>query len=240
MPAVIPIAAAIGLGGGTTTVVALVVGVTLLSLATAALSWWRFSYVDGPTSVVVTRGLVSRSVRTVPNDRIRGVEVEAPPLHRLFGLVRVRIDAAAGSAGQGRGAPRRRRHRAPRATGCAPPSSRTARRPRPGTAHRPPEPGEEEFARFDNRWLLYAPLVGSYLAVPAGRGRRAVPAGRRAAAPVPARPRRARPQRRPGRGPRGRRGPAPARAGIGGRRRGGELGLPPGPARRLARSPPAG
>ena len=82
VPAVIPLVAATGLGGGTTTVVALVVGVTLLSLATAALSWWRFSYADGPTSVVVTRGLVSRSVRTVPNDRIRGVEVEAPALHR--------------------------------------------------------------------------------------------------------------------------------------------------------------
>ena len=27
-------------------------------------------------------------------------------------------------------------------------------------------PPEEVFARFDNRWLLYAPLVGSYLAVP--------------------------------------------------------------------------
>jgi putative membrane protein len=30
-----------------------------------------------------------------------------------------------------------------------------------------PEPPDEEFARFDNRWLLYAPLVGSYLAIPA-------------------------------------------------------------------------
>ncbi len=98
VPAVIPLVAATGLGGGMTTVIALVVGVTLLSLATAALSWWRFSYADGPTSVVVTRGLVSRSVRTVPNDRIRGVEVEAPVLHRILGLVRVRIDAAAGSA----------------------------------------------------------------------------------------------------------------------------------------------
>ena len=78
VPAVIPVVAAVGLGGGTTTIVALVLGVTLLSLATAALSWWRFSYADGPASVVVTRGLLSRSVRTVPNDRIRGVEVEAP------------------------------------------------------------------------------------------------------------------------------------------------------------------
>jgi putative membrane protein len=166
VPAVIPIVAAIGLGGGTTTVVALVVGVTLLSLATAALSWWRFSYVDGPTSVVVTRGLVSRSVRTVPNDRIRGVEVEAPALHRIFGLVRVRIDAAAGSAtnngeelvvdGLTRAEGDRLRtavltHRATTPTGDGGPA---------------PEPREEEFARFDNRWLLYAPLVGSYLAVP--------------------------------------------------------------------------
>jgi putative membrane protein len=28
------------------------------------------------------------------------------------------------------------------------------------------QPAEEEFARFENRWLFYAPLVGSYLAVP--------------------------------------------------------------------------
>jgi putative membrane protein len=97
VPAVIPVIAATGLGGGRTTVVALVAAVTLLSLGTAALTWWRFSYADGPASVVVTRGLLARSVRTVPNDRIRGVEVEAPVLHRLFGLVRVRIDAAAGT-----------------------------------------------------------------------------------------------------------------------------------------------
>jgi putative membrane protein len=165
VPAVIPLVAATGLGGGTTTVVALVVGVTLLSLATAALSWWRFTYADGPTTVVVTRGLLSRSVRTVPNDRIRGVEVEAPLLHRLFGLVRVRIDAAAGAVNGKEeelvvdGLPRAEGDRL-----------RTA-----VLTHRAtPDPGEdgdaapadEDFARFDNRWLLYAPLVGSYLAVP--------------------------------------------------------------------------
>jgi putative membrane protein len=167
VPAVIPLVAATGLGGGTTTVVALVVGVTLLSLATAALSWWRFSYVDGPTSVVVTRGLVSRSVRTVPNDRIRGVEVEAPALHRILGLVRVRIDAAAGSATNNGeelvvdGVPRAEGDRLRTAVlthrATAIPS---------GDGEPAPEPAEEEFARFDNRWLLYAPLVGSYLAVP--------------------------------------------------------------------------
>ncbi|HEY4624989.1 MAG TPA: PH domain-containing protein, partial [Blastococcus sp.] len=165
VPAVIPLVAAIGLGRGTVTVVALVVGVTLLSLATAALSWWRFTYAAGPTTVVVTRGLLSRSVRTVPNDRIRGVEVETPPLHRLLGLVRVRIDAAAGAvSGKDEelvidGLPRVEGDRLRTAVL----THRATEAPGEDAA---PEPAAEDFARFDNRWLLYAPLVGSYLAVP--------------------------------------------------------------------------
>ncbi|MFD2092659.1 PH domain-containing protein [Blastococcus deserti] len=164
VPALIPLVAAVGLGDGVTTVVILAVAVTLLSLATAALSWWRFTYADGPTTVVVARGLLSRSVRTVPNDRIRGVEVEAPALHRLFGLVRVRIDAAAGAVG-GKdeelvvdGLPRAEADRLRAAV-------LTSRSAAGAEQEAGPEP-EEEFARFDNRWLLYAPLVGSYLAVP--------------------------------------------------------------------------
>jgi putative membrane protein len=169
VPAVIPLVAAAGFDGGTTTVVALVVGVTLLSLGTAALSWWRFSYADGPSAVVVTRGLLARSVRTVPNDRIRGVEVETPVLHRLFGLVRVRLDAAAGGvSGKGEelvvdGLPRAEGDRLRTAV-----LTHRSTPPTPaGQDHVPEaEPAEEEFARFENRWLLYAPLVGSYLAVP--------------------------------------------------------------------------
>ncbi|MCW2579994.1 MAG: conserved rane protein of unknown function, partial [Blastococcus sp.] len=164
VPAIIPLVAATGLGGGRWTVVALVVGITLLSLATAALSWWRFSYADGDTSVVVTRGLLSRSVRTVPNDRIRGVEVETPLLHRVFGLVRVRIDAAAGAVNGKEedlvvdGLPRAEGDRLRTAV-------LTHRSTAVPVSDDEPE-AEEEFARFDNRWLLYAPLVGSYLAVP--------------------------------------------------------------------------
>jgi putative membrane protein len=161
VPAVIPVVAAIGLNGGQTTVVALVVAVTLLSLGTAALSWWRFTYADGPSSVVVTKGLLSRSVRTVPNDRIRGVEVEAPPLHRVFGLVRVRIDAAAGVTDK---------HEElivdglSRAEGDRLRTAVLTHRQAPAPA--PDALPEEEFGRFENRWLLYAPLVGSYLALP--------------------------------------------------------------------------
>ena len=172
VPAVLALGAARGFDGGMVTVVALVVGVTLLSLLWATVTWWRFSYADSDTAVVVTRGLLSRSVRTVPLDRVRGVEVEAPALHRLFGLVRVRIDAAAGAvAGKDEelvvdGVPRAEGDRL---------RTRLLTRRRPGVvpgaavegpALPPPDEPEQEIARFDKRWLLYAPLVGSYLAVP--------------------------------------------------------------------------
>ncbi|CCG01178.1 PH domain-containing protein [Blastococcus saxobsidens] len=167
VPVLIPVVAATGLDG-VGTIASLVVGVTLFSLAVAAVSWWRFGYADGPAAVVVTRGLLSRSVRTVPNDRIRGVEVEAPALHRLFGLVRVRIDAAAGAAGQDEelvvdGVQRAEGDRLRVAV--------LTHRGAPEVALADTAPAEEELSRWDNRWLLYAPLVGSYLALPlAGLG----------------------------------------------------------------------
>ncbi|MCZ2830988.1 PH domain-containing protein [Modestobacter sp. VKM Ac-2986] len=170
VPAVLALGATRGFDGGTVTVVALVVGVTLLSLLWAALSWWRFSYAVGETSVVVTRGLLSRSVRTVPLDRVRGVEIEAPALHRLFGLVRVEVDAAAGSAGatgeelvvdgvsRAEGDRLRARLLARRAVLVDAAGA--------GDVAAPVEEPEEVVTRFDPRWLLYSPLVGGYLAVP--------------------------------------------------------------------------
>jgi uncharacterized membrane protein YdbT with pleckstrin-like domain len=184
VPVVLPLAAVIGFDGGTTTVALLAVAVTLASLAFAALNWSRFGYADGPTSVVVTRGLLARSVRTVPRDRIRGVEVETPLLHRLLGLVRVRIDAAAGATtGEGEevvvdGVTRAEGERLragllsrrngtglPPAADDAATDDAAAGDAAAGDVAQA-RPVEEELARFDPRWLLYAPLAGGYLAVP--------------------------------------------------------------------------
>src|SRR5690606_15344938 len=41
------------------------------------------------------RALIGRSIRTIPLDRIRGVDISTPPLHRLLGLAVVRIDTGA-------------------------------------------------------------------------------------------------------------------------------------------------
>ncbi|MPQ97787.1 PH domain-containing protein [Modestobacter sp. I12A-02628] len=178
VPAMLGLAAAIGsnIDPSPLGIAGLVLLVTVLSLGFAALGWWRFSYADTDSAVVVTRGLLARSVRTVPIDRVRGVEVEAPPLYRLFGLVRLRIDAAAGAVQgseeelvvDGLRPAEADRLRARLLTRRAAPAPVPGQEPVPGAPGPAPAAGEpeEEFARFDNRWLLYSPLVGSYLAIP--------------------------------------------------------------------------
>ena len=103
----------------------LVVGVTLLSLLTAALSWWRFSYVDGPSAVVVTRGLL--------------VPVGAHGAQRPGAGRRGRDAAAAPAVRPGPRAHRRRR-RIGRQERGAPGRRRSARRGRPaaGVGAQPP------------------------------------------------------------------------------------------------------
>ena len=71
--------------------VLLLVGVPL-----AVLSWWRFRYRVGDGRLELQSGVLNRSVRTIPLDRIRGVDVTEPFVHRLLGLVKVDVEAAAG------------------------------------------------------------------------------------------------------------------------------------------------
>jgi putative membrane protein len=68
----------------------------LVGLPLAVVSWWRFRYRVGDGRLELRSGVFSRSVRTIPLDRIRGVDVSEPFLHRLLGLVKVEVEAAAG------------------------------------------------------------------------------------------------------------------------------------------------
>ncbi|MFF5206970.1 PH domain-containing protein [Streptosporangium sp. NPDC000396] len=66
------------------------------SVVYAALRWATFTYQVIDDRLELTRALVSRSVRTIPLERIRGVDVSNPPLHRLLGIAVLRIDTGAG------------------------------------------------------------------------------------------------------------------------------------------------
>lgn len=167
-----PIALIGGVQGliNTAGLIAIAVAVTVASLVFSALRWWRFSYQIDPERLIVSQGLVARSDRAVPLDRVRGVDLEAPLLHRLFRIVVLRVDAAAGTGGQDEAvldavsADEADRLRALLlARGPAVPASPEGQ---PVLA----APAEHVFARLNPRWLLYAPLVGSYLAVPLAIG----------------------------------------------------------------------
>lgn len=79
-----------------TRVVAVLAVALLAALAYALLAWSHFRYGVADGRLELRSGVVRRSVRTIPVERVRGIVVTAPFLHRLLGLVRVEIEAAAG------------------------------------------------------------------------------------------------------------------------------------------------
>src|ERR687891_912866 len=89
-------AAALLLSAGTRVIVPLLAAALAVGVPLAVLSWSRFRYRVAGGRLELHSGVVSRKVRTIPLERLRGVDVTAPFLHRLLGLVRVEVEAAAG------------------------------------------------------------------------------------------------------------------------------------------------
>lgn len=74
-----------------------VIGVVLLgSLLFRWLGWRRFRYFIGPDDIRIEQGLLNRSARSVPYDRIADVSVEQPALARMLGLAMVRFETGGG------------------------------------------------------------------------------------------------------------------------------------------------
>ena len=67
-----------------------------LGLVAVVMEWRRFTYRIEEGRLIIERGVVRHTTRVVPLDRVRGVELQAPWLHRVLGLVRVDVEAAAG------------------------------------------------------------------------------------------------------------------------------------------------
>jgi putative membrane protein len=81
---------------GTRVLVPLLAAALFVGLPLALLSWWRFRYRVAGGRLELHSGVFSRSVRTIRRERVRGIDVTEPFAHRLLGLVKVEIEAAAG------------------------------------------------------------------------------------------------------------------------------------------------
>jgi putative membrane protein len=73
--------------------VALLLGFGALA---AFLRWWRTTYLVGADDIRLEQGVISRSARSVPFERIQDVSLEQKLLARVLGLVEVRFETGAG------------------------------------------------------------------------------------------------------------------------------------------------
>lgn len=73
-----------------------VIAIIAFNFAIAYASWRRFTYTVGEADIRVESGLLSRSARAVPYERIQDVSLEQKFLPRLLGLTEVRFETGAG------------------------------------------------------------------------------------------------------------------------------------------------
>lgn len=79
---------------------AIAIGLVLLGAVIRTVSWWVFRYEVSGGELRVRSGLIARRERTIPLERIQTIDTDDTPLQRLFGVVRIKIETAAG-AGSG-------------------------------------------------------------------------------------------------------------------------------------------
>lgn len=127
----------------------------------AVVRWATFSYEIVGDRLEIRRSLISRSVRTIPLERVRGVDVSMPPMHRLLGLAVLKIDTGASGGGEQEGeldgvtlqeAERLKAVLLKRAPVSQAPEQAVA--------------PDDVIMKVPRKWLLYGPLSGSYLLTP--------------------------------------------------------------------------
>ncbi|MUL43550.1 PH domain-containing protein [Streptomonospora sp. PA3] len=141
-------------------------------------TWYTFRYQVGAERLEIRRGLINRSHRSIPLERIRGVDISSNPLHRMLGLAVVKIEAAAGGGGSEEGKLdavtaeeaerlrrvllRRRAHLRGEESAPAP----AAAAPVPGGAAGPDESDTEVYFAMPASWYGYAVFSLGYLLTP--------------------------------------------------------------------------
>lgn len=89
-----------GLGGSERFALAFAVAAAAIVVGSVIsyVGWRRLTYVVGEADIRVESGIISRSARSVPYERIQDVSLAEPLLARLFGLVAVKFETGAGGS----------------------------------------------------------------------------------------------------------------------------------------------
>lgn len=80
------------------TALAMLVIFAIFSFGAAVLRWRNFAFRVGAREIRIDSGLLSRTHRVIPFDRIQDVTVEQGPLARVMGLARVRFETGGSAA----------------------------------------------------------------------------------------------------------------------------------------------
>jgi len=78
--------------------VLMLVGFTVISMASLFLKWLKLEFRVGRDEIRIDSGFMNRTSRAIPFDRVTDVDIEQGPLQRLLGLAKVKLETGA-SAG---------------------------------------------------------------------------------------------------------------------------------------------
>ena len=84
--------------GNLRTAVIMFLAIAVLMVVGVFLTWRRFEYRVGANEIRIDSGILSRTHRSIPFDRIQDVDISQGPVARLLGLARVKFETG-GSAG---------------------------------------------------------------------------------------------------------------------------------------------
>ncbi|WP_245641749.1 PH domain-containing protein [Nonomuraea candida] len=137
----------------------------------AIIRWATFTYEIVGDRLETKRSLISRSVRTIPLERIRGVDLSTPPMHRLLGLTVLKIDTGASGGEEeaklnGISLEEAERLKAVLLRRTAGPEPHATGATTGASIPAPAGPRERPITTVPRRWLLYGPLSGAYLLTP--------------------------------------------------------------------------
>jgi putative membrane protein len=133
----------------------------LIPVGLGVLRYWTTYFRISASRIELRRGLVNRHVLSTPRDRVRTVDITAPPIHRLLGLTSVRVGTGTASTDDD---DELSLDGLPVAQARALRSALLSSGPVAAEA----APAERQVLEFDPSWVRFAPFTSAGLAIAGG------------------------------------------------------------------------